>query len=189
MARLLHPFWKILYINPFWLKNENHYPAKSTEWPMQGLRQLLVFVLDERRFCIDLSIVLRVARMVEITPLPRAPDVVLGLINVQGQVVPVVTVRKPCGLPDRPPQLHDRLILMRLPARVVALVVDEVIGIVHRGEQEVVTAQALFPGIESVDGVVKCDDDLVLIQNIEQFFHRNDEQELTEAIKDLGQVQ
>jgi len=156
---------------------------------MQRPRQLLVFVLDDRRFSVDLSVVVRIARMVEITPLPHAPDMVLGLINVQGRIIPVVSIRKSCGLPDRPPHLNDRLIILHMPARIFALLVDEVVGIVHRGEQEVVTAQQLFPGVDAVVGVVKYDDGIVLIQNMEQFLHLEDEVKLGEAMKDIGGVQ
>jgi purine-binding chemotaxis protein CheW len=166
-----------------------HRTQKKMEWPMQRPRQLLVFVLDERRFSVDLSVVVRIARMVEIIPLPQAPDVVLGLINVQGQIIPVVSVRKACGLPERLPHLDDRLIILRMPARTVALVVDEVIGVVRREEQEVVSAQQLFPGVDTVEGAVKYDDDIVLIQNRERFLHREDERKLGEVMKDIGGVQ
>jgi len=156
---------------------------------MQKPRQLLVFVLDDRQFSVDLSVVVRIARMVEITPLPQAPDMVLGLINVQGKIIPVVSIRKSCGLPDRPPHLNDRLIILKMPARTLALLVDEVVGIVHRGEQEVVTSQQLFPGVDAVEGVVKYDDDIVLIQNMERLLHLEDEGKLGEALTDIGGVQ
>jgi len=156
---------------------------------MQKPRQLLVFVLDDRQFSVDLSVVVRIARMVEITPLPQAPDMVLGLINVQGKIIPVVSIRKSCGLPDRPPHLNDRLIILKMPARTLALLVDEVVGIVHRGEQEVVTAHQLFPGVDAVEGVVKYDDDIVLIQNMERLLHLEDEGKLGEALTDIGGVQ
>jgi purine-binding chemotaxis protein CheW len=156
---------------------------------VQRPRQLLVFVLDDRQYCVDLRVVVRVARMVEIIPLPHAPEVVLGLINVQGQIMPVVSVRKACGLPERPTRLNDRLIILRLPARMVVLVVDEVIGVVDRIEQEVVTAQQLFPGVDSVEGVVKYNDEMVLIQNIERFLQREEERKLGEAMKDFGGAQ
>lgn len=45
-------------------------------------RQLVVFTLEEQRYALDLSMVRRVFRSVEITPLPKAPDIVLGVISV-----------------------------------------------------------------------------------------------------------
>jgi purine-binding chemotaxis protein CheW len=155
---------------------------------MQQSRKLLVFVLDERKFSVDLPMVVRVVRMVEITPLPQGPDVVLGLINVQGQIIPVVSIRKRCGLPERAPCLKDRLIILRIPERMVALIVDEVIGVLHGADHEVVASQQLFPGIDAVDGVVKHNDDIVLIQDMEQFLLARDERELSKAMQKMGEL-
>ena len=63
--------------------------------------QLLVFALGDQRCALYLPVVDRVVRMVEITPLPKAPDIVLGVVNVHGEVIPVINVRKRFGLPQR----------------------------------------------------------------------------------------
>jgi purine-binding chemotaxis protein CheW len=36
----------------------------------------------------------RIVRVVEVTPLPKAPEIVLGVVNVQGQIIPVINIRK-----------------------------------------------------------------------------------------------
>jgi purine-binding chemotaxis protein CheW len=58
------------------------------------LNQLVVLTLDEQRYALHLSAVERIVRMVEITPLPKAPQIVLGVVNVQGRIVPIVNIRK-----------------------------------------------------------------------------------------------
>lgn len=65
------------------------------------LEALVVFRLDERRYALPLSVVERVIRAVEVTPLPKAPPIVLGAIDVQGRVVPVLNVRRRFLMPDR----------------------------------------------------------------------------------------
>lgn len=62
---------------------------------------VVVLMLDDIRYAVALTSVERVVRAVEITPLPNAPDIVLGVINVQGRVVPVVDIRKRFRLPAR----------------------------------------------------------------------------------------
>ncbi len=51
--------------------------------------EIVSFFLDDRRFAVPLSTVMRVERIVAITPLPKAPDIVLGVINMHGQIIPV----------------------------------------------------------------------------------------------------
>jgi hypothetical protein len=79
-----------------------------------SLQYILVFSLDEPLYALPLSSVERVVPAVEITPLPKAPEFVLGVINVHGQVIPVMDIRQRLRLPTRPVGLEDRFILARL---------------------------------------------------------------------------
>ena len=54
----------------------------------------VVFRLDEQHYAVPLSVVERIVRMVDITPVPKTPEIVLGVINVQGSVIPVVDIRR-----------------------------------------------------------------------------------------------
>src|SRR5687767_11060685 len=90
---------------------------------------LVVFVLDDQRYAVHLSAVYRVIAMVRITPLPQAPAIVLGAINIQGAIVPVINLRRRFGLPEREPRLTDRLLIARAGPRRVALVADAVPGL------------------------------------------------------------
>ncbi len=93
----------------------------------------LVFTLDRGQFALLLSSVLRVVRAVEITPLPQAPEIILGVVNLQGALVPVIDVRRRFGLPGRAVRLEDRLILAVTPRRTLALPVDSVAGVKEAG--------------------------------------------------------
>jgi hypothetical protein len=53
---------------------------------MERLSQLVIFSLDERKFALNLSAVQRVIQVAEVTALPAAPEIVVGIINMQGQV-------------------------------------------------------------------------------------------------------
>jgi chemotaxis signal transduction protein len=60
---------------------------------------LVVFTLDEQRYALHLDAVKRIVRAVEVTPLPKAPQIVLGVVNVQGKVIPVMNLRSRFSLP------------------------------------------------------------------------------------------
>ena len=64
--------------------------------------------------------------MVHITPLPNAPDIVLGVVNMQGRVIPVMNIRQRFNLPKREIALTDQLIFAHTERRPVALVADTV---------------------------------------------------------------
>ncbi len=144
--------------------------------------QLLAFRLDGQRYGLPLASVERVVRSVEITPLPKAPEIVLGVINVQGRVVAVVDVRKRFRLPQREPALGDSLVIARTPARAVALLADTVAGVVECAENEAVPAQAIVPGLEYVEGVAKLGDGMVLIHDLARFLSLDEERRLDGVI-------
>ena len=145
---------------------------------------VVVFVLDGQRYALYLSAVERIARVVEITPLPKAPGVVLGVINVGGRIIPVVDIRKRFGLPAREINLSDQLVIASTSRRRVALVVDSVIGVKEDSVASMVAAEQILPRMEYVKGVVKLEDGMILIHDLNTFLSLEEETALDSALQE-----
>lgn len=143
---------------------------------------LLVFKLDEQRYALQLPVVERVVRAAMVTPLPKAPAIILGVLNVHGSIVPVVDVRGRFGLAGRDMTPADSLVLARTRRRTVAFQANAVEGLVERSEQEVATAASVAPGMPYLDGVAKLDDGLVLIRNLSSFLSLDEEREVEDLV-------
>jgi purine-binding chemotaxis protein CheW len=150
---------------------------------MNRSRQIVAFALDGQRFAVSLSAVECVVRAVEITPLPKAPAIVLGVIDFHGQVLPVFNLRRRFRLPEREIDLNDHIIIARTSHRTVALVVDAVHGVTECAEDEIVTADAIVPGLEYVAGVVKRPDGMIFIHDLEEFLSFAEAQQLEGALQ------
>jgi purine-binding chemotaxis protein CheW len=148
----------------------------------QGL-QLCLFTLDERRYALTLSCVERVVFVVDITPLPKAPRVVLGVVNVKGDIVPVYDLRRRFRLPEREIHLTDQLMIAKTSRQTVALLVDSVGGVIEVAEEEIAAAREIIPEIEYVQGVVKLQDGLALIHDLDQFLSAEEERTLDKALR------
>ncbi|OGJ87736.1 MAG: chemotaxis protein CheW [Candidatus Raymondbacteria bacterium RifOxyA12_full_50_37] len=146
--------------------------------PLAQEKKIVLFTLDQPRYALYLSAVERVVRAVEITPLPKAPEIVLGVLNMQGKVLPVLDIRKRFRLPVRQINTDDRLIIARTSRRPVALVVDSVEGIRELTENQMVDAKQALPFAEYIKGVATLDDNLVLIHDIDQFLSLDEERDL-----------
>ncbi|MCJ7579526.1 MAG: chemotaxis protein CheW, partial [Candidatus Aminicenantes bacterium] len=133
------------------------------------INRLVLFTLDEQRYALHLHAVTRVVRIVEITPLPKTPEIVRGVVNVQGQVIPVVNIRKRFRLPERELELSDQLIIANTTRRSVALVVDAVEGVMELSGQNKIPAEEILSGTEYIEGVIKLKDGLVLIHDVDKF--------------------
>ena len=150
---------------------------------MQGEKKsLVVFSLDDRRYALPMRQVKRVVRAAEITPLPRAPEIVLGLINIAGVVVAVVNLRKRFNLPVSELKLSDHVIVAATSRRDVALVVDTVSDVIERRVDEIDPTGNILRGLEYVEGVVKLSDGMLLIHDLETFLSLDEERALDEAI-------
>jgi purine-binding chemotaxis protein CheW len=137
--------------------------------------QLVVFRLDEQRYALPVAAVERVIRAVAVTPLPNAPPVVLGVIDVEGRVLPVLNLRRRFRLPEREVRPADQFLIAHTTRRTVVLAVDEVQSVIEQPATEIVGSAQIVPGLEHIQGVVKLHDGLVLIHDLEQEAHTLDE--------------
>src|SRR5208283_3717390 len=108
--------------------------------------KLLIFSLAGLRCALDITEVERVIRAVEITPVPKAPDIVLGVINIRGKVIPALNIRKRFGLPDRAISLSDSFIIADTSRRPIAFIVDGVSGVVEYSKEAIVKPGEIVPG-------------------------------------------
>ena len=144
--------------------------------------ELLVFRLDDQRYALRLGAGERFVRAVEVTPLPGAPAIVLGAIDVGGSVLPVLSLRRRFGLLEREIGVTDQFLIARTSSRAVALVVDEALGVIAVPADVVIGGGRIVPGLEHVQGVVALDDGLVLIHDLATCLSLDEERVLARAL-------
>lgn len=144
--------------------------------------KLVVFELDGRLYALALSAVESVYYSVEITPLPGAPEIVSGAINVGGEVVPVVDVRKRLGLPARETRVEDRLVIASTAKRKIAFFADAAPGILERNCGEIIPPDRIVPGLKYLEGVATLPDGLIVIQDLDRFLSIEEERALAAAL-------
>jgi purine-binding chemotaxis protein CheW len=93
--------------------------------------QVLEFLLGSERYAVDTSSVREVNVLKEITPVPRTPDFILGVISVRGRICSVVDLGRVFGLPPSEPGPEARAIVMASRSMEFAVRADEVVGMRH----------------------------------------------------------
>lgn len=147
----------------------DHLPTSEGTGSTGSRSKYLVFEVAGQRFALDLPVVQELARAVSVVPLPRAPAVVEGVIDVRGTLVPVLDLRGRFGLPASPLRPSDHLVLARAADRLVALRCDRAEGIVSLPAGEVEDARRAVPEAGYVAGVVRLPDGLVLVHDLRTF--------------------
>jgi purine-binding chemotaxis protein CheW len=143
------------------------------------------FVIEEQQYALPLPMVQRVLPMVAVSPLPQAPSIALGVINLHGQVIPVLDIRRRLGFPARDYGLTAHLLVARTSRRILALPVDEVWGVREVAAEAVVPPAAILPHLGHIAGIVVLADGLLVIQDLEALLSLEEEQWLAEALEGM----
>jgi purine-binding chemotaxis protein CheW len=149
---------------------------------MNTLTSLVVFVLDGQRYALELRRVDRIVPAVEVTRLPGVPKVVSGVIDLAGTVVPVVSLRERLGMADREVHPADQLVIARTTTRMVALMVDESVGVIERPTAEVEEMTGMVAGLAHIHGAARTEDGLVWIHDLDRFLSLEEAKALDEAL-------
>jgi purine-binding chemotaxis protein CheW len=150
--------------------------------------EVLVFEVAGQRYALPTRDVRELVRAVAITPLPDAPAVIEGVVNVRGCVLPVLDVRARFGLPARALDLSDHFIVASAGERGVILRVDRATHLTFVDEASVQAPESLGASSGYVAGVAKLDGGLVLIHDVTTFLSAAESSSLEEALAPVAPV-
>jgi purine-binding chemotaxis protein CheW len=150
---------------------------------MAGNIKLFVFTVGRQQFAIHLSNLERIVRIVEIDPLPLAPEFIAGTINFHGEFLAVLNIRKLFLMPQRDIDLNDKLIITSTPRNRIALWVDSVNEIVERDDEAIFKTDKILLDVGYVEGLFRFNDGMVLLNDLDKFLTPVQFAKLTEALK------
>ena len=132
--------------------------------------QWVTFQLEEETYGINVMQVREVLRYTEIAPVPGAPDYVLGIINLRGNVVTVIDTRSRFGLMQGEITDNTRIIVIESEHQVIGILVDSVAEVVYLRSSEIDTTPSV--GTDESDkfiqGVSNRDGKLLILVDLNQ---------------------
>jgi len=130
--------------------------------------QWVTFHLDNETYGINVMQVQEVLRVSEIAPVPGAPDYVLGIINLRGNVVTVIDTRSRFGLPTREMDDMTRIVIIESDQQVVGIVVDSVAEVVELRMSEMESAPNVGRDESSryIQGVASREGELLILVDL-----------------------
>ncbi len=140
------------------------------EMTKEGETQLVIFVLASEEFACNIADVREVLKMIRVTPLPRSLDFVEGVINLRGEVIPVIDLRKRFNLPAVDRTDESRIIIVEVEERMVGLTVDSVSEVIRLSNKQIQEAPSQVAGEQTnlIMGVGKIDERMLIILNLER---------------------
>jgi len=99
--------------------------------------QLCTFRIGGEDYALDIMRVKEIIQPQPITPVPRAPAFVEGVVRLRGEVIPVVDVRKRFGLAPAPATRKTKFLVVQVAGRRLGLVVDEVCEVLRLARADI----------------------------------------------------
>ena len=134
---------------------------------MNEVKQYIVVKLDNEQYGIDISLIANIVRMQQITRVPMAQSYFSGVINLRGEIIPVLNLRLLFGLPMKEYTNATRIIIIKPESNAkVGVLVDEVREVVTLEDDDIEKSVYDEQGI-SLTGVGKYKDSLISLLNIQ----------------------
>jgi purine-binding chemotaxis protein CheW len=139
----------------------------------QSRRQFITFRSGEQEFGADIMMIREIRGWVDTTPLPHAPDYVLGVINLRGVVLPVIDLNARLGRGLTKAGPKHVIVVIRTGERTIGLLVDAVSDIltVTSGDIQPTPELARDSHAEFIEGIAVLDQGMVTILNMERLMN------------------
>lgn len=140
----------------------------------------VVFRLNQQLYALSVEYVMQIIPMVTIESLPQVDTAIEGLINVRGDSVVVVDLRRILNFPEAELGLHTPILLVRFEELMLGLIVDDVIDVMNLNEEDVVASDTILPEglgeIAVLTGVIQKEVGAIFLININRLFNVRDKQ-------------
>jgi purine-binding chemotaxis protein CheW len=155
---------------------------------MQKDCQLVGFRIGEETYGVQIGSVKEIVRVPEITAVPNAPDMIEGVINLRGKIIPVMDLRKRFGSTSIQSDKKNRILVVELENRLLGLIVSSASEVLKIPPSEIESPGAVFAEGESsyVTGVGKLKGRLVILLDIARLLRRPEYKNFEEAVEPVG---
>ncbi len=134
------------------------------ETDLMETKQYIVVQIGNEKYGIDINYIDNIVRMSKITRVPKVQSYFKGVMNLRGEIVPVMSIRKKMGLPEDVITDASRIIIIKLEEKgSIGIIVDEVREVItlNMAEVEKTTAKDSF-----INGIGKNGDELISLFEI-----------------------
>ncbi|HHX55953.1 MAG TPA: chemotaxis protein CheW [Clostridiales bacterium] len=136
---------------------------------LSDVKQFITINVNEEYYGIDISYINSIERMQKITRVPKAQSYFTGIINLRGEIVPVMSLRRKIGLEDDVFDKKTRIIIMKLePKYSIGIIVENVLEVITLGKENIEKAVTEDDSSSYVYGIGKHEDKLISLLDVEK---------------------
>jgi len=152
--------------------------------------QLVVFLIGDEEFGVDIKQVREIVRLREITRMPKSPKFIEGVVNLRGQVVSVVDLAKRLEIPSLPKGENSRIIVIEVETNTVGMIVDSVSEVLRLPLENIEDVPALIETAvpeHYIQGVGKLKDRLLVLLDLNKVLTSEELKHIERHVEVLNQ--
>ena len=142
---------------------------------------LIVFTAHDKEYAVDIMQVCEVIRIRDTTPIPDAPDFVEGVINLRGNVVSIISLRRKLGFEKKELDRSNRIIIAKVDDNMIGVVVDNVIDVITVAPGNIKLPDEVLKKARYLAGVARIKESLVPIIDISRLLSYEDKTIIAEV--------
>lgn len=149
--------------------------------------QLVSFHLADEVYGIEITKVREIILMCDITQVPQTPHYVKGLINLRSTVIPVIDLRARFGMAESELTSESRIMVINVGSKTVGIIVDGVDEVLRISKDQIAPAPPTVASVgnEYLNGLVKLDDALLILLDIDNLLGEEGAEALEAAMSDF----
>ena len=150
---------------------------------MSDTIQVVSFKLGSEEYGVDIAQVQEINRMVAVTHVPRGPQFMEGVINLRGQLIPIIDLRARFGMARAEHTKNTRIVVTEIGAKRVGMVVDSVSEVLRLPVEDIEPAPEMITGVDTeyIRGVGKIEDRLIILLDLARIISGAEKRELENA--------
>jgi purine-binding chemotaxis protein CheW len=147
--------------------------------------QMINFTVGGDEYAVEIQKVREVINFREITQLPKAPSFVKGIINLRGEVIPVIDLREKFGLSHEEYSAMTNVVIVEIGRKAVGVVVDSVRHVIRVAASDLAPSPPFIGGLSGkyVNGVAKLGERLIVVLDMEKILSASE----MIALRSLGE--
>ncbi|MGI5911170.1 MAG: chemotaxis protein CheW [Syntrophomonadaceae bacterium] len=132
--------------------------------------QIVAFKLGEEEYAVDILNVQEIIRLLNITRVPKANNYIEGVINLRGNIIPIINLHKKFNLKSLNKEESKRIIVFQFEDVKVGIIVDEVSEVLRLSQNDIEETSKVYSSIDTqgVKGIAKVNNRLLTILNLSE---------------------
>lgn len=138
---------------------------------MEHDAQVVIFELNRQNYALPIIETEEIIRVTNIVKIPRVEHYIEGIMNLRGNVIPVLNLNSRLGIPDSGITGDSRIIVVALTDKKVGLIVERVNQIGKYSESEIEPSSVAGDNVDFIKGVIKKEEDLWMLLDLDKLLN------------------